>query len=507
MGYNVTASFSTEQAKREGTHPIDMYVINASPSGTDYHYYVHLNNNVVGYALNATGDITSATTLYTRAWVERDDVNTNVQGEINEISFSVPNIDRAMESIIQSKDYLRGRDVHVLTYFAKHLPAYRIQNTGTPTNYKVDDETGVTFNASNNMFSFKDGQSFIEVEGLDLSTYTGDSTGRKNFIVLKDSEGYSAWGWIGEAGSGESLGSNLVTNGDFETGDTSGWSTANATAVATTTDPYGGSYCLSLKDWGSGARLHQTLDPLESKSLYKFSFYAKKINADPGGYIYSSTNNSVHYTNADMNNFTASVWEGLAHYFTANNDVEGNDRLFVYAQGSGDDGDEVYYDNIYIKEVTDCNTDGVHIYNNNVAGSQNWIDVHASFNYKDSSYTFDIYEIKSPAKYIGATPDHQSYLKEKYYIDSVNTNEKSVTFNCKSKFDIKKIQIPGRRFTGECQWALKGKYLASECDYGGNINSASYPTCDGTLENCRERGNENRFGGFPSIPRGGITII
>jgi phage-related protein len=236
MVHDVTATFSTEQAKREGAYPIDMYIVNASPTGTDYMYYVNLNNDVVGYELNATGDVTSATTVYNRAWIDRDSIVSNTQEEIEGVSISIPNVDRAMESIIQSKNYLRGRDVYIVTFFADNLPS-------------------------------------------------GDA-----------------------------------------------------------------------------------------------------------------------------------------------------------------------------------------------------------------------------AKFIGASPNHQSHIKEKYYVDNVDTNEQAVIFHCKSKFDIKYIQIPGRKFTHECQWYIKGLYLASECDYNGSINSASYPTCDGTLTNCTERGNEKRFGGFISIPSRRITI-
>ena len=57
MSYNVNASVSQEQAKISGTFPIDMYVINASQSGTDYLYYANLNQDVYGYALNATGAV------------------------------------------------------------------------------------------------------------------------------------------------------------------------------------------------------------------------------------------------------------------------------------------------------------------------------------------------------------------------------------------------------------------------------------------------------------------
>ena len=83
-----------------------------------------------------------------------------------------------------------------------------------------------------------------------------------------------------------------------------------------------------------------------------------------------------------------------------------------------------------------------------------------------------------------------------------------ITFSCKAKFDMKNINVPNRTYGAECAWVLGkgGGYLGSYCDPASNINSASFPTCDGTLENCRERSNAQRFGGFTSIPENTFYI-
>ena len=237
MTYSVNATMTTEMQKVEGTFPIDMYVINASYSGTDYMYYVNNNQDVVGWTLDTSGAITSGTTTYTAAPVMRDDLDSNIKAEISGVSVTVPNVDRVLESIIQSNDYLRGCEVYLITTFSEHLPS------------------------------------------------------------------------------------------------------------------------------------------------------------------------------------------GTA------------------------------------------------------------------------------------AKFIGSNPDHNACMKEKFYIDSTSSDEKVIVFDGKSKFDIRGVIVPSRTFSVECQWALKDRYVGSECDPTSAINTASYPTCDGTLENCRERNNEARFGGFPSIPRRGIVIV
>ena len=111
------------------------------------------------------------------------------------------------------------------------------------------------------------------------------------------------------------------------------------------------------------------------------------------------------------------------------------------------------------------------------------------------------------AKHIGSSPDENALIKEKLYIDSTTSNEEAVSFSCKPKFNIKNAVIPRRTFSKECAWNFTGSYLGSNCDPSSSIDSVTYPTCDGTLKQCRERSNENRFGGFPSIPTKGFTIV
>ena len=71
MAYNVTATFSREQVKIEGTFPVDMYVVNASPTGVEYLYFVNSNQDIYGFQLNASGDVTATEELYHRAKIER----------------------------------------------------------------------------------------------------------------------------------------------------------------------------------------------------------------------------------------------------------------------------------------------------------------------------------------------------------------------------------------------------------------------------------------------------
>lgn len=123
MTYNVTASFSEEQRKLEGTFPVDMYVLNASQSGWEPSYYTKLNQNTYGYEMNSSGDLVATEVLYTGLPMVQGDSETSSDGQINEVTISIPNTNRVIESVIQDNNYLRGHSVHLLTFFNKHLPS------------------------------------------------------------------------------------------------------------------------------------------------------------------------------------------------------------------------------------------------------------------------------------------------------------------------------------------------------------------------------------------------
>ena len=123
MAISVNATFSDEQRKLEGAYPINMYVVNSSQSGWDPLYYAHHTQDVYGYALTATGVVTATSQLYTAIPINMSDIKTGVAGEIPQVNLSVPNTDRAIEAVIQDQDYLRGREIYMLTAFAKHLPS------------------------------------------------------------------------------------------------------------------------------------------------------------------------------------------------------------------------------------------------------------------------------------------------------------------------------------------------------------------------------------------------
>jgi phage-related protein len=90
-------------------------------------------------------------------------------------------------------------------------------------------------------------------------------------------------------------------------------------------------------------------------------------------------------------------------------------------------------------------------------------------------------------------------LEMDYVVKSVSYSAQEVTFTLGGNQHIVR-RCPGDRFM---------KDFCSK-RYGGVLCGVSaatmitYPTCQRTLAQCRERGNSDRFGGFPGIPAGGF---
>ena len=126
MAYLVATEFKEEQRKIEGTKPINMYILNASPSGFDPLYYANINQDVIGFEMNATGDLVATTVTYTGIPIKQGEIQNSIQGDISTVSVSIPNVDRVIESVIQNNNYLRGQEVYFLTAFCKYLPASNI---------------------------------------------------------------------------------------------------------------------------------------------------------------------------------------------------------------------------------------------------------------------------------------------------------------------------------------------------------------------------------------------
>jgi len=123
MSYDVNATFSSEQTKLDNTFPVMMVCLNASNSGWTPLYYVNVNQDLMGYELNATGDVTGTEVLYTGLPLNFGSFQSDIKSETPGFDVSIPNTDRVIESIVQSNNYLRGNEAYIILMYADHLPS------------------------------------------------------------------------------------------------------------------------------------------------------------------------------------------------------------------------------------------------------------------------------------------------------------------------------------------------------------------------------------------------
>ncbi|TWV81507.1 phage minor tail protein L [Moraxella sp. VT-16-12] len=106
--------------------------------------------------------------------------------------------------------------------------------------------------------------------------------------------------------------------------------------------------------------------------------------------------------------------------------------------------------------------------------------------------------------------DEQNYRTSLWYIEQ-KTNESSInattTFELANPTDFEGRKLPFRQITSFCHWAVCGKYRGEECNYtdtkrftidGKPTDDPEQDKCSGRLFECKLRGNEQRFGGFPA---------
>ncbi len=94
--------------------------------------------------------------------------------------------------------------------------------------------------------------------------------------------------------------------------------------------------------------------------------------------------------------------------------------------------------------------------------------------------------------------DSLNKVEQIFYIDSYTATAEVAEFSCSSKFDLMKLELPARKFWRTfCTW----KFKSTQCGYSGDQT-----TCNKTFQRCKALANEERFGGFPSIPSRHIYV-
>lgn len=93
-------------------------------------------------------------------------------------------------------------------------------------------------------------------------------------------------------------------------------------------------------------------------------------------------------------------------------------------------------------------------------------------------------------------PDADAIIEEIYTVLSAKANEQWIPFTLGGDYPTR-IRFPLDRYmTDFCRCK---KFKNARCGYSG-----ADTTCTRTLTDCRSKGNQTRFGGFPTIPTGGF---
>ena len=174
---------------------------------------------------------------------------------------------------------------------------------------------------------------------------------------------------------------------------------------------------------------------------------------------------------------------------------DGNNNNLYYAEY---DSDVVYNGATYYKLPITHDYVG-----ENTQGTIDAIEVTVSNVSREIQAYLELYEFRNKKVEItivwaNQLSDAAAFLKDTYYIDSIDATEQGVQFTLTSKFDVMVMTIPNRKYSRNyCSW----KFKSAQCGYAGSGTS-----CNKTFQQCEVYSNILRYGGFPSIPSYAIYV-
>lgn len=252
--------------------------------------------------------------------------------------------------------------------------------------YDAAPTTG-TVTQANMKISAVDSTAFIDFSAADILT---DNVGK--YLVIKDSAGKRLEGYIKAAGTGETLGSELITNGDMETGDPpTGWGAVYNQIQTRESDPHSGSYALGNLCTGSTGYYISGRDATTPiLGLLQYSGWAKKGTGSGTSFYLRSSTPTTLYTS--VSNDSDTYYNNIG-YATA---ITSTSTIWLYSLGA--DGSKTIFDDISLKQVLTPSATGATIVLTASGSTYNWTTEESGFNPNDASgYTYEIYDVSLPS--------------------------------------------------------------------------------------------------------------
>jgi len=222
---------------------------------------------------------------------------------------------------------------------------------------------GSTFNRGD----FTDGLAFLW-SSLDLSPYAGALGRTPHKAILLDAAGKLATGYLAGVGAGETLGSELITNGGFNT-DTTGWTPTNATLASIVGGQSGN--CLEITTPAPGfGRAFQDIVVVVG-ALHEGSGYHKSGTSGAETHQISEANSGFVLASG----VSSAVWQLLSGYYNAAT----LPFRFENRKDAGIAG-TMLFDTDSVKRVTDPPSTACHIVSSLNGTTRNWASIESGFN-------------------------------------------------------------------------------------------------------------------------------
>jgi hypothetical protein len=225
---------------------------------------------------------------------------------------------------------------------------------------------------ANSRLSLVDGTAFVDFSAA--GTLTPYLNGR---LTVTDSAGKKAVGYIKAAGTGETLGDELVTNGTFTT-NTTGWA-ANGAILSVDSGRFKG-----VTTFTNDKGAYQNIT-LVTGGLYKFSGDAQNVDA----YLVYGV---MQLTDWSVFGKTAFLGTGLSGTLTAYGVATGtNGRVAINISDGSGTGKTEYWDNVSLTQQLTPSATGATITSTRGGTTYDWESVESGFNFNDSAgYSYTI---------------------------------------------------------------------------------------------------------------------